>query len=258
MNTLVAIPVFNEEAHLAEVLSEVRRQARRILVIDDGSTDRTPQILETQSDLFRIRHPRNRGYGQSLIDAFAFAVRHGYDWLITMDCDRQHEPAAIPTFLRAAEADAADIISGSRYLRPESEDSRPPPGRREINRYITDLINRTLALNITDAFCGFKAYRVEALRRLRLTVPGYAMPLQFWVQVARHRLHVAEIPVKLIYHDPTRCFGGLIDNPQTRLTYYLETFARELAESAPFLAAENPPLPDRRLGTDSRAACKSC
>ena len=69
---------------------------------------------------------------------------------------------------------------------------------------------------------------------------------------------MAEIPVKLIYHDPTRCFGGLIDDPQARLTYYLETFARELAEAAPALAAQNAPAAEQRLRTQRRAACEPC
>ena len=258
MNILVAIPVFNEEAHLADVLAEVRHHQQQILVVDDGSTDRTPRILDAEPGLFRIRHRRNLGYGQSLIDAFAFARRHGSDWLITMDCDRQHEPARIPAFVRAARADTADVISGSRYLRPEPDQTQPPPHRRKINRYITNLLNETLALNISDAFCGFKAYRVEALGRLRITEPGYAMPLQLWVQVARHQLRVSEIPVKLIYHDPNRCFGGLLDNPQVRLRHYLEVFARELAESGPTLAAENLSAPGRSWNSVNRAACKPC
>lgn len=258
MNILVAIPVFNEEAYLADVLREVRRYADQILVVDDGSTDWTARILDGQPSLFRIRHLENRGYGQSLIDAFSFAVRHGYDWLITMDCDRQHEPASIPAFVQAAARDNVDIISGSRYLSPEPGDSQPPPARREINRFITDLLNDTLRLNITDAFCGFKAYRVRSLKRLNITVPGYAMPLQFWVQVARIGLRVSEVPVKLIYHDPERCFGGLLDDPNVRLVHYLEVFARELAGSLAATAAQIRPRPGRCIRPGDRAACEPC
>ena len=258
MNILVAIPVFNEEAHLADVLHEVRRYADEILVVDDGSTDRTARILDGEPGLFRIRHLENRGYGQSLIDAFAFAVRHGYDWLITMDCDRQHEPVSIPAFVEAARQGTMDIISGSRYLRPEPGDSRPPPARREINRFITDLLNDTLKLNITDAFCGFKAHRVQSLKRLNITVPGYAMPLQFWVQVARQGLRVGEIPVKLIYHDPERCFGGLLDDPHVRLVHYLEVFARELAGSPATTVGRRQSDVLQCIRPGDPAACEPC
>ena len=125
-----------------------------------------------------ITHPENKGYGQSLIDAFAFAADNQYDWVITMDCDEQHEPCRIPLFVQEIKKDDADIISGSRYLKIDAEGA-PPVDRRNINRVITDLINSTLNLNmledagetpalqgvgITDAFCGFKAHRVAAMQ----------------------------------------------------------------------------------------------
>ncbi|HRX84929.1 MAG TPA: glycosyltransferase family 2 protein, partial [Phycisphaerae bacterium] len=130
---LVAIPVFNEEGYVAAVLERTRRYADNILVIDDGSSDSTPEQLSRFSGIHVIRHERNQGYGQSLIDAFGFAAEQGYDWLITMDCDEQHEPAAIPAFVAAMERDAADVISGSRYLRSHPGDDRPPADRRSIN-----------------------------------------------------------------------------------------------------------------------------
>ncbi len=230
MRYLVAIPVYNESKTLLTVLRQVRQYANHILVVDDGSTDETPQLLATQPGIRVIRHIDNRGYGQSLISAFRFAVAHNYDWLITMDCDEQHEPAWIPLFLAEASRGDADIISGSRYLQTLPGNSRPPADRRAINQKITDMLNETLGLGITDAFCGFKAYRVEALRRLRITIPGYAMPIQFWVQVARQSLRVKEIPVRLIYNDPNRYFGGSLDDPDARLLYYYDVFVHALTE----------------------------
>jgi len=230
MQYLVAIPVYNEDRSLLAVIRQVRRYARDILVIDDGSTDRTPQLLRHERGLFRIRHASNQGYGQSLIDAFEFATDRGYDWLITMDCDEQHEPAWIPRFCRAAAEDDSDIISGSRYLEEPVGSPMPPPDRRAINRQITDLLNDRLGLDITDAFCGFKAYRVSALSRLDITIPGYAMPLQLWGQAAREGLRIREIPVSLIYNDPNRHFGGLLDDPDARLRYYHDVLANELGE----------------------------
>jgi len=228
---LVAIPVFNEAATLHPVLREVRQYARDILIIDDGSTDETPSILRPERGVRLIRHRTNLGYGQSLIDAFRFASEHDYDWLITIDCDEQHEPAWIPKFLRAAEEDDADIISGSRYLADMEGNSRPPPERRAINQKITDLLNEVLGLNITDAFCGFKAYRVAALRRLDITVPGYGMPLQLWVQAVREGLRIREIPVRLIYTDSDRFLGGSLDDADARLLYYYDVLIHELGRS---------------------------
>ncbi len=228
MKTLVAIPVYNEARHLPGVLDAVRRYARDILVVNDGSTDATPELLARRRDVCVITHPENRGYGQSVIDAFVFADAHGYDWVITIDCDEQHEPRRIPAFLADAGRDDADIISGSRYLRPHPEDDAPPADRLRINETINNLLDQILGLRLTDSFCGFKAHRVAALRHLRLDEPGYAFPLQFWVQCVRAGLRIREIPVRRIYRDRSREFGGTLDDPAERLQHYLIVFVREL------------------------------
>lgn len=227
--TLVAIPVFNEEKYVTSVLTRVRDYASDILVIDDGSTDQTPMLLARQP-VDVIRHARNRGYGRSLRDAFRWANCYGYEWVITMDCDEQHEPASLPVFQDAMGRDQADIISGSRYLGGERCGDPPPADRRAINARITELVNERLGLGITDAFCGFKAYRVSAIRKLELSENGYAFPLQFWVQAAARGLRVSEVPIRLIYNDPNRSFGGPLDNAEHRLRHYLEVFERELAK----------------------------
>ncbi|HMD53538.1 MAG TPA: glycosyltransferase family 2 protein [Phycisphaerae bacterium] len=229
MRTLIAVPVFNEERHLEKVLAEIRQATTAdLLVVDDGSTDATSSILTSISDINIIRHRGNIGYGRSLIDAFRFAARREYDWIITMDCDEQHEPAAIPEFEAAMELDNADIISGSRYqLALESTDAAPRD-RRTINRTITQVINENLGLNLTDSFCGFKAHRVSAVRDLPLTEAGYAFPMQFWVLAACTGLRIVELPVRLIYNDPTRHFGGQLDDPIHRLRHYLEVFYEQL------------------------------
>jgi dolichol-phosphate mannosyltransferase len=85
---------------------------------------------------------------------------------------------------------------------------------------ITDELNCRLGLKLTDAFCGFKAYRVAALAKLHPTDDGYAMPLELWVQAAFHGLKIVEVPVPLIYLDEKRSFGGALDDSQKRLAYY--------------------------------------
>lgn len=229
MRTLIAIPVHNEQQYVARVLENVRRHASSdILVIDDGSTDQTPTLL-AQQPVDVIRHARNRGYGCSIRDAFRWAQCYRYDWLITMDCDEQHEPESLPDFYQAIQADEADIISGSRYLPQSFGDDMPPADRREVNATVTEWINDRLGLSITDAFCGYKAYRVAGLRALDIDLEGYEMPLQVWVQAAAADLRVAEIPIRLIYNDPNRSFGGKLDDKDHRLAHYRQAFERELA-----------------------------
>jgi len=219
MKFLTAIPVYNEERHLHEVLREVHRYSPGILVINDGSTDKTGQLLAKEPGVTVITHGTNRGYGAAINSAFDYVQRHNYDVLVTMDCDGQHEPSRIPVLLEAIHD--ADIVSGSRYLRDFRQASLPTPeDRRFINQTITAELNEKLGLSLTDAFCGFKAYRTEALARLCITERGWGMPLQLWVQAARAGLRIKEIGVPRVYLDPNRAFGGVLNDADQRLAYY--------------------------------------
>jgi len=234
---LIALPVFNEERHVVEVLTEVRKYAEEILVVDDGSSDRTSEILRELTGITVISHPENRGYGAALKSAFDFAVAHQdeYDVLVTIDCDGQHEPALLPDLVQQMrdrlENDPLDILSGSRYLKSYSDASIPPEDRRQINVAVTRRINEQLGFQITDAFCGLKAYRVESLAKFNVTDLGYAMPLQLWVQAAAHAMQVLEFPVPLVYLEEERSFGGSLDDAIKRKAYYDEVLDREMQAS---------------------------
>ena len=227
---LTALPVYNEDQSLVNVLHEVRRHADAILVVDDGSTDRTPLLLAEMEGIHVIRHRENRGYGAALKSAFEFASQQGYDVLVTIDCDGQHQPGLIPAM--AAEVFAAnppyDIVSGSRYLEIFDENTLPPEDRRRVNVEVTQLLRDCFGLELTDSFCGFKAYRVEALQHFEITELGYAMPLQLWVQAVRHRMRITEFAVPLIYLDESRSFGGALDDTNRRMGHYREVLKREM------------------------------
>jgi dolichol-phosphate mannosyltransferase len=227
---LTALPVFNEAAHVAGVLDEVLRFTSDVLVVDDGSSDGTADLLAARRDVAVVRHAENRGYGAALTTAFQTALSGGWDGLVTIDCDGQHQPRLIPEFGAAISAGRADIVSGSRYLARFPGDSEPPAARRRVNAEITAEINARLGLALTDAFCGFKAYSRRALERLKPTETGYAMPLEVWVQAAAAGLSIVELPVPLLYLDLARSFGGALDDAATRLAYYRRVLDR--AESA--------------------------
>jgi glycosyltransferase involved in cell wall biosynthesis len=231
MKLLVAIPVYNEERHLQAVLQQVRRYSPQILVVNDGSTDRTPDLLAQHADLHVVTHEKNRGYGAALVSAFNYALSTDCDVLVTMDCDGQHEPARIPVLLEAIHD--ADIVSGSRYLREFRQNTLPTPAdRRYINETITRELNDLFELSLTDAFCGFKAYRREALAKLRITETGWGMPLQVWVQAAQLGLRIKEVGVPRLYLDPNRAFGGVLNDASERLAYYRRIIRDALANGS--------------------------
>ena len=225
---LAALPVYNEAGSVNQVLDQVVQHAENVVVVNDGSSDGTAEQLQMRNDIVTLTHPQNRGYGAALNTAFQYAIDNDFEVIVTLDCDGQHEPQRIPRFVSAAKT--ADIVSGSRYLKTYPGDSAPPAQRLFVNRTITRQLNQLLGLKLTDAFCGFKAYRVEALKSLKVTEFGYAMPLQLWVQAAMRGMNIIEIPVPLIYLDLSRSFGGQLDEAEVRLKYYNEVIERSVSE----------------------------
>ncbi len=224
---LVVIPIYNEAPTVDGVLRKIRDyHDGDILALDDGSTDDSPKILEKFNGLKTIRHNVNMGYGQSLIDGMKYAVDNGYEYVITIDCDEQHEPCMIPKMFE--NIGDYDVLSGSRYLCDNENDDAPPKERRNVNMAITEMINDITGFNLTDSFCGFKVYRVSSIANLKLSEPGYAMPLQFWVQAKHCGLRVKEISVPRIYKNLHRTFGSELDDPDLRLNYYMRVIDKEL------------------------------
>ncbi len=239
IRSLTALPVFNEAKHVGTVLDAVAQYADDVLVVDDGSTDQTARVLRTRTEVRVVRHNENQGYGAALRTAFAYALEHRYDVLVTIDCDGQHEPRRIPLFVSAV--GGVDIVSGSRYRHVFRDDDAAPEDRRRVNRIITRELNEQLQFQLTDAFCGFKAYQVASLARLQLTENGYAMPIELWVQAALHNLQIRELPVPRIYLDESRSFGGALDDPNHRLRHYRDVL--QSSRQAAGLSTRQSPSP---------------
>ena len=229
--TLIFIPVYNEGKNIHQLIRQIKNLPYEldILVIDDGSNDNTKAILRDMPSMHTIFHSSNKGYGQTLIDGFNYATEKGYDNVITIDSDKQHQPEEIPLFIDAAESTDADIISGSRYLKPGREIfMKAPADRVKVNRRITQKINSLSGYQLTDTFCGFKLYRVDALKKLQLTEPGYGMPLQLWIQAWKKGLTVREVPVQLIYFNHSKdAASASANNLCQRYRYYLKIIEKE-------------------------------
>jgi dolichol-phosphate mannosyltransferase len=234
--SIILVPIYNEQKHIFNVLREVRKYSPEdLLVVNDGSADESREIVEEiascaklKGKLTIINHLKNEGYGKSLIDGINFARDNNYRYLLTLDCDEQHEPGLIPQFFKEIKKGKFDIISGSRYLSFQKQMDAPPEDRYTINRKITGLINEITGYELTDSFCGFKAYRMKGLKKLELTEKGYGLPLQLWIQAYKNNLTVKELPVSMIYKDKDRTFGNYLDNPETRLKYYQKIIDSEV------------------------------
>lgn len=224
MKKLIICPVYNEEKYLTSFIDDVRSVCDYpILIINDGSTDNTLKTIESKCPDFLINHTKNMGYGKSLIDGFNFAVDNNYRGIITIDGDSQHDATMIPIFFEKIKE--YDIVSGSRYLYiREHPDIEPPQSHFVYHQLITSIINETFKSSITDAFCGYKAYRVEKIRLLDIDIDGYGIAIQIIIQMLYKQLKYTELPVPMIYHNPVRDRV----HPTEKTKYYLDTLKAEL------------------------------
>jgi len=230
---LIFIPVYNEASSITEILEKVRKSttASDILVIDDGSTDSTPTLLKNEKNIHFVQHPKNEGYGKTLIDGFNYAINMKYDYIITLDSDEQHQPEEIIKFTKAVEAEEWDIVSGSRYLEKKKEQLNvAPEDRKKINHRITKYINHLTGYDLTDSFCGFKLYKVSSLKKLNLTETGYGMPLELWMQAWKQQFRIKEVPVDLIYLDKDTNQTSSYRKVFRRYKYYLKIIEKEIKD----------------------------
>lgn len=229
-NSLIVLPVFNEEEFLIEFYRELRESYQEeVVFIDDGSTDSSPDILQSlrEEKTYILRHPQRKGYGASLITGFRFALEEGFRKIITIDVDLQHNPIHIPNFLKGLEE--FQVVLGSRYLEAK-EYAGVPRERFLINRYISNLIRVLFGIEVTDPFCGFRGYRDIFLKKLFLEETSYGISLEIILDLIKHSTEYLEIPIEISYPNPGRKFLDGLDDPRTRLLYYLEIISRKRRE----------------------------
>lgn len=241
-DTLVIVPVYNEMPHLANVIRTIRTcWSGDILAVDDNSSDGSLDALEMFASVGCIHNRGNAGAGGVLLQAFRVAAERGYESVITLDADGQHSPVLIKDFFAAIQPHCnrscrcrrkSDFVWGSRYMEGHRKLAKPFRNRQEVNKIITRRLNEVTGYRLTDAFCGFRAYRLSALAKLDLTETGYGMFMQMTVQAARAGITIKELPVPLVYLDDTRNFQGEFDNTSERLAYYHSVIGEELARGS--------------------------
>ncbi len=192
----VLMPVFNEAATLAEIVERVQQTPfkKEILVVDDGSTDSTPEVLAAlarRHENLRVhRHARNLGKGRALATALA---NFSGDVVLIQDADLEYDPVDYEALVRPIEDGTADVVYGSRFL----QRSRLRFDRQYLgNRVLTAISNWITTLDLTDMETGYKVLRAEVARALRLNSSGFAVEPEITCKVARMGARVCEVPVR--------------------------------------------------------------
>ena len=192
MRTLVIIPAFNEAANLAGVIAAIRSQFDgEVLVIDDGSEDDSAGEA-ARAGAVVLRHACNLGIGAAVQTAFLYALGHGYEQVVRVDGDGQHDPAYIPQFLEALAGGDADIVVGSRFLGRKGYQST---ASRRIGIVILTVVSALMGTRVTDPTSGYWALNRRALALLAQDQADDYPETQSLVLATRAGCRVAEIPV---------------------------------------------------------------
>lgn len=189
---LVVIPALDAEHTLTDVVRGCLKQLPDVVVINDGSSDRTAEVARAAGAKV-LDHPRNLGKGAALKTGFRFALESGYDAVITVDADGQHLPAEIPRFIAAWKETGADLIIGSRSHLFAQMLAR----RRMANQFSAAAISTASTLPISDSQSGFRLYSARLLKDVPIGADGFDAESEVIVRAGKCGLRVVQIPIEL-------------------------------------------------------------
>jgi glycosyltransferase involved in cell wall biosynthesis len=214
---LAVVPAYNEEGTIARVVSAIHEHAPEldVVVIDDGSTDNTAETA-ARAGAKVVRHPFNLGIGGAVQSGFTYALDHGYDRLVQIDGDGQHDPREVVRLVDAMDADRSlDMICGSRFLTEES-DYVAPISRRTGIHIFAFLLSRIVGQRVTDPTSGFRLYNRRGISLFAHDYPHDYPEVEAVLMVHFHRLRMAEVPVRMFQRG-----GGVSSIGSGKSVYYM-------------------------------------
>ena len=192
----VVIPAFQAAKTVEPLVRDIKRIGLPVIVVDDGSTDRTAVVAAEHGALV-ISHLQNQGKGQALRTGFAYALRERYDGVVTMDSDGQHDPSEIPQLIHAGERQHAGIVLGNRM----GQNGSMPKARRWTNQLMSSLISALARQPIPDSQCGFRLIRREVLESVPLRSRRFEIESELLLRAAARRWKIISVPVQSIYRE---------------------------------------------------------
>jgi glycosyltransferase involved in cell wall biosynthesis len=189
------IPAYNAESTIGEVIERTKKYIPRVIVVNDGSTDRTEDVAHKRATEV-LSLPSNRGKGFALRQGFGLALSNGCRAILTLDADGQHDPVDIPNFLTAHERDTQAILIGSRMAQADHF----PTQRYYSNRTAAFFISKALGQSLEDTQCGFRLYPAEILRSIPLTTSHFQTETEVLLRAVQRGIRLNSVPVKNIYH----------------------------------------------------------
>ncbi len=190
---IVALPAYNEENYIGSMVLQVRQYADEVIVVDDGSTDRTARVAGLAGATV-VQHAENKGYGSAIQSILAEAKKRNPDILVILDADSQHNPEEIPALTKAITA-GSDVVIGSRVMQPNII----PSYRRMGQRVLATLTHIASRRKLSDTESGFRAYSRKAIAALELKETGMAISSEIVSAATGKGLKVTEVPISVTY-----------------------------------------------------------
>jgi glycosyltransferase involved in cell wall biosynthesis len=225
MNVCLLIPAYNEARTIGQVVSKARKmidsftsfEDMPVVVVDDGSQDATARIAQDSGALV-LKHQFNSGKGAALRTGFQYVLDHGYDAVITMDSDGQHDVDDIPRFLEAFDeisprghgclrSRGPGIILGSRM-----QDISTMPAVRKFTNKLTSFVGSLLAhQELKDSQSGFRLISSDVLRAVELETAGFEMESELLVKASKAGFRISSVPIKTIYGQEVSKINPVVD-----------------------------------------------
>lgn len=203
---VVIIPAYREERRIGEVARAVRAGGYEVIVVDDGSDDRTAEAAENAGAIV-LRQEQNLGKGLALQRGFEEARARGYDLMVTMDADGQHRPEEIGRFVETYVRTGIPVLIGNRMADPRGM----PRIRRWTNRFMSWWLSRLMGQDVPDTQCGYRLYRADVLPEVMTRSQRFAAESEILLRVARKGFRLGAVPISTVYGDERSKINPMAD-----------------------------------------------
>ena len=226
------MPAYNEELMIADVVNRTKKYVDDIVVVDDGSKDKTPQIIQKLGVKW-ILHRKNHGAGMATQNGIDKALYHKADIIVTLDGDGQHDIEEIPKLLQPIINNEADVVVGSRFLKPLGFDKLKElkmikvPKYREFGiKVITWFYNIGSKQKVKDSQCCFRAFNRKALSSFQIDEYGFGFTCETLIKCRKAGLRIKEVPVTCIYHSDFKMNSSMNPIKQGLITVFKTIYWR--------------------------------
>jgi len=197
MKTVAIIPAFNERSRIKDVLQRAMKYVDVVIVVDDGSTDTTYDVINSiNGNIIVLHHKLNLGKGAAMKTGCEASLKIGADIIILMDADGQHKPEDIPRFIESIKNEKNDIVFGSRKIGKDM-----PLVMMLGNKFLSIATSFLFKIYIADTQSGFRAMRADIYNKIKWNSTRYSVETEMVVKVGKNRLKFEEIEIETIYQD---------------------------------------------------------